>query len=1361
MCHFKKTVVGSFLLICAMALNGCWKPSKKDDPNNGKTENEATASFHVVSVKGEVVTPRSEGTSWKIPLQKEIFVTACVVDRKANSEIRGHKFTVESVENGTRQQGLVTTEKGCFKWKEILPYNYLAVRPTYIEYTRRIYGEGVHVGFRDVHLAIYPWSGDRNDRYPPVVYLKTDQVSATQIVSQEMAKKALEGRLDGKKAQLWISDISPLITLKDESDESLRAEVDRDLGRKDARGAIKSNESGALLEMLLSMRPKIRLEGLDGNPNYVDLKSGDFNIWVQLLANDVGENRSGKILLTPSLIPGQGRIADSKMETLVKMGLTRRVTRGRLELAIKVVPVGLGVDFKPFEAVYVLGDITRILGSQRPQLKPEVYEKEGAFDYASYIASSDNYTELKDRQEARDFEPFIYETANVMFTGVRPGETATIRTVEYKVRTCVRDALSGERVQNQRFRVFDEESGKELLYKDNTGRSVPPMTDQEGCLFWTSSLTHQYYQVEEFYFPKFRIVHQRSTGGQEKGHIKELVMNPWDAMFRTFGFDRIEFTKDFIDSVRTRKKIPSRFFIPRFSYHAIRFRYEIDRYMELEVKKQILLNLRPEVLRYSGIIGGRKVTEALRDGIWLMNVAIQKDYLDPADKDNFLMPGRNSRGQYTTILKQGRNATPKHFVTVVRKLVRVNGGEINTPVEFSVQDLRLMRIRSQFLVQLVPVDEQKLLMANVLDKESRERFKLYEKEKSLTDEQRREWIEKNRAHMEEVTAKLKEELTNRKTGLIDVERLANLPLESVEQFDLTKAMTKEMAEALVVNDFTISDAAPVITLETLVEKNSGLEPRTFVGPIIFLSNAYGDDMRPTDNLDEARCQVSDCDEFKTREIEGKKFRNTYDTSKYFGSVADLARAQVNKEIFDDYRVEKERYKALMPLVSSIANFAGLYNLKFTTLGKEKLTKFDWSCTGGIERCTRPATDIQIDIDRLTADMNEGQGEYASFNQLRDFTLESYFGRRQWPKFDLDRRITREDWKKLAMGSLEIDSNPHVRVISNVLGDKLCRMYAINLGQALDPGLDVMVRKSVYEKCFKAIILSNGTNDAPFIIDHKVRVYETGEYVYKGGKQLNLNISSNLNLSHNYSFGVSFGGGINFMEFPFIGTLASSTLRGLGVSERGSTGWTKPLSLKVGADMGASRSRSDGTGISEGTYLVMQAANFAIQLTNYERCAVVKMDPSIAQSQATSLRFLVKSAEQTSQVYAAAHKGLIVCSGEPETKPWGVTESYFYFTQHFTEGDMLDQADLYNHPWLLAMRGFRDFYTFVRLIRAQEFTLFEPFTKIVDKPGWPLDQMVDAYRAVQPTFPGLYTVLKGGEPLKEYPFDQPPEQLFVR
>ena len=41
-----------------------------------------------------------------------------------------------------------------------------------------------------------------------------------------------------------------------------------------------------------------------------------------------------------------------------------------------------------------------------------------------------------------------------------------------------------------------------------------------------------------------------------------------------------------------------------------------------------------------------------------------------------------------------------------------------------------------------------------------------------------------------------------------------------------------------------------LILNDLVDKESGLAPRTFVGPATFLLNSNSGSLRPTDNLDE-------------------------------------------------------------------------------------------------------------------------------------------------------------------------------------------------------------------------------------------------------------------------------------------------------------------------------------------------------------------------------------------------------------------------------------------------------------------------------------------------------------------------------
>jgi hypothetical protein len=190
---------------------------------------------------------------------------------------------------------------------------------------------------------------------------------------------------------------------------------------------------------------------------------------------------------------------------------------------------------------------------------------------------------------------------------------------------------------------------------------------------------------------------------------------------------------------------------------------------------------------------------------------------------------------------------------------------------------------------------------------------------------------------------------------------------------------------------------------------------------------------------------------------------------------------------------------------------------------------------------------------------------------------------------------------------------------------------------------------------------------------------------------------------------------------------------------------KPLKLSIGNSL----SSSDGTSVSQSTYLVAQIAKFNVELKKYERCRIFKFDGDFTDTLSSRLSL----SPQAKRLLA---RGLFVCQGalnDKSNRPHAVEETYFYFTQHFTEGDMLDQADLYNHPWLLSLRGVREFAVFTDTIKAQEVVSLSNFGGGLVNPqsrglAWPLGHMAKTYRQILPSFPGLYTVLKPSEHITE-------------
>ena len=99
------------------------------------------------------------------------------------------------------------------------------------------------------------------------------------------------------------------------------------------------------------------------------------------------------------------------------------------------------------------------------------------------------------------------------------------------------------------------------------------------------------------------------------------------------------------------------------------------------------------------------------------------------------------------------------------------------------------------------------------------------------------------------------------------------------------------------------------------------------------------------------------------------------------------------------------------------------------------------------------------------------------------------------------------------------------------------------------------------------------------------------------------------------------------------------------------------------------------------------------------------------------------------------RGIMVCGDVTDT-PESVIEDYYYFTQHFTAGDMLDEGNLLNHVWLLALRGKRDFATFINTIKAKPVGIKGEV--ISDKEEYALTKLTESYLQILPTFPGMYS-----------------------
>jgi hypothetical protein len=1373
------------ILAIALAVTvatGCTKADTKPDGVNGPEDAEQNnASFQIKSVKGSGTTRTAQdifdkkdggkrASHWRIPKEATFSFHACIQDASTRSEAVGHRFQVELPGRNLKIFDVTPTRPGgCFTWMETIPFSFFVKRSRWVVVERDIVGTGIHSGRQRVRLALNPWAlgKDARDSGEAVLFLRDDAFPPDKLLEESKAKDAFGGEGLGED-QLFVDEVSV---------QTIR------------RG---ERNSGTLLSMNVSMEPKVRFENAEGIPQFRKLESGDFIVKAHLVLNETGDKLNDRMILTSGVnlekpaaegppsdeieLSGTGRVINGKLIARLNAFVDPRVRQGNLELVVKIIPTVSGL--KEFSGTYELGALRNLSANASGSLNETCRNSLGC-DTSAYLRSASNFAAVKASSLASEGQPYLFDRLKLRFVQVQPGETTTRRTVAYSASTCVIDAFTGDRVVGLKFKI---------KYKGSKGAPIEKATAEDGCLNWDATIFHQYYMPEEF-------IEQSVTITKDTGVARDLkfYINPWDDKF-TFGFDEREFTQQFWAKLRERKKIKSRFFMSEFGYHTVRFQYNIDSLMSLEVRKTVLMELQPQVLRYSGIINARKMTEPLRDGIWLLKVGIQKNYLDPAQAGVVIDTLQNNQAQvrmanepagaaqikgHARLRKLGIEATTKEFISTETALVRVTDGVIIQPVELRMQDLRMMRIRKNFLIQLETVDERKLQVDNALHRGVQEELQdLLEKRRQMNEDQKRDGVsDDEKAQIKKEEDRIRERIEGRRQVSRRVFDYINRQLNARGSFDVSGASWDELKlepeqreyirkllgyerrqgepddlnslkKKLDTNDFTDIKlpACSDINCDTFIEQNSGLERRTFVGPVIFLSNAYKDSVRATDNLDEAKCgqkvEVDDPleDDLRTREremfldtdskVEKDRQNNLYKFSEYFGSLRHLCYSHVD----DLIRREKEDrllYEKSGPAIASIHQFATTYNLDFLSLGDEQPKTVEITpenikrCNNDLVNCMQPTMERWMKSSEALQRVNRYLGE-ADVNMWKV---------RRWFADNPD-DIKLQPWniEDLRRALFENKSPRSSRYAA-------CALTVSNMLDLIQASGQRLPDPVVWRKLAPNLISRCVTSKDALSADRKLRVFKTGQdgdsYIFLGGLQLNLNVGQSFSVgrSDSWSFGIEATDFIAWGGRNPVTALAATAF--------------KPFNLKYGTTM----SRSDGTSVADSTYLVAQIARFKVRLDEYEQCMVLKLHPGFLAEEGY-LQFTKKHFDAFIK-----SQGFLVCEGMHRTDPRYVKEDYYYFTQHFTEGDMLDQADLYNHPWLLALRGQRDFGTFLHAVRAQEVLSFKNFAEgampggKLRNIGWPLEQMLGVYKQITPSFPGFYTVLDENEEMTQFPLER--------
>lgn len=1245
--------IGSFFrlfsvsTVLALSVTACVKPSPR-------ATSEGAANFFSGEITGgAIVSKTAEGVA--IPNEMLFSFKTCLRDKRTDESIKGHMF---SVSGGHQVVSARTDESGCLNWSERLGFNG-AADAKYLMLKRQITAVGVLKGTREVSICINPWGHAELvrdcDRRP----VPTEQM--VPIAETEKYLKGESGKPSGLDKRLWVDDMRL---------NAIHSPGSADVG---------------VVDFNLSMTPKILTKNLQGDTTPMILTDGKFKIQLLVLAKtDTGDQRClviGKTRQSEELTMVGGTLREE-----TKLRVRYNITYGQLEIVAKIEAADPALRLTPFHGLWVSGDHTSLLNFKMPMMRKASFEggsegfdseeyikKEGCRDVSEGVNESEAFERIagkitiptlpKSALSGAKIPPTAID-ADLMgkndcidstdvprlfpndpgLVGFKPGsdflscmnkglpsgvarieqfefghvdvrpepiladsETTTERTIKFRVTTLVTNPLAnGAIMRDVLFRV--EKS-------DGTYEDV--RTTHQGMLIFTDRIHHVFFQPERYLLKVVRIKH--ASGFQRRMGI---VMNPWDNEGFTFARDIRGVYKETVAQVNLIPRPKSELLLTDYSWGALSFRYEVDNLLGLTMYKQMLLKLSPRVLRYSSLIRGRMMNEPLRDGIYLMTVALQKDGLPLFGK-------------------------PFQYVWVVRKLVRVNSGQINTPVDMAFRDFRVLKIRSNLLIELQTINEAKL--------------KPEHRKKLFTDQ----------------------------------------------------------------------------PLDDLIQSDSGLTARTFIGPIIGYSNGFSSAMRPTDDLAETYCEHSskaayliDCNELRLKQADIVKDEEI-DEAKYFGSVRHLESRSAESMIADMNAIES-KYRAEMQNKARLGEILKQGNLEWVSRYNEAAIRERDPSIAKQNQVLKVGSTYADFVARLSETVRSGYGNFSNYVQS-NFLNKNGFDAAELDRVLLNGEPLTKDltarFCSFFINDLFFRTSGDQPDRVDVAAMRMARTERLALAKSclLQAGQEIESKKYAEPK------------EPMFVVERKFRVFKlAGGGRRKGGNLLSLSTGSDkswgLGTSSSFSYGWSpvdlATGSAKWIAglLPAGGPLllgAQKFLDATGIS----MSFSKSDSRKT--DFGG----STGTGIS----LAVEMRAMELKLNEYERCATIRLNGTFVSENLDRLAKAFPAEMSLQDRLDRLSRGVIYCEGVNRSKdPITLTERYYQFSQAIGEEVMNDPADLANHPYLMTIRGRSDYSRVVSVLSAQERNL-KLLPEHVDIGEHPTEQLMKVFKTATPTYPGVITV----------------------
>ncbi len=1243
---FSRGVTQKFILaLTALMMTACFKPGTHDSA-------ESTATFYMEIVHGESQVS-STSNEWDLPTSRTYSFNVVVRDVHSTDAVKNHDFSITDTSGHIIVPHVKTNGDGTLTWSEVIGINYLA-DAKYIPITRIVTAIGLHSGKRTLQIALNPWyERHRKNMSKDVVDLSRVVIPESQIVSEQESALYLMGERKKTAATRRLYIDGALIQISQKGPSSTKGNA----------------------TVRLEMTPQIILHDLFGNPEGIGLQKAKFRIEAHLISR-IGEgDQSKRYLLGSTASEKPQQLFGDRVRFELDLNQTWGSSVGQIELAIRLIPDHGPADLKEFDGVFLIGNYSQSIGFGGFVPDPQKITDDYTFNVPDYL--NKNVVNLAAiTPEARPagifaMKAYMFGFLQPQFTQINPAsERPYSRLTNITFKTVVTNPMAQQ--ANMGWVYF--------CITGIDGKTKHVHSIQTGELNWTDSLEFKTYGFRH-YFESPVII--RAVGPEDNACEKPedpkafketftIRVNPWAKFGFALGMDNRQ-----ISDMDANKMLTENGVIPTqqqmgkvvlaFNQNPI---YAVNPDLTVEPYKSFIINLAPYVMSPTDPIDGVESAVAFRDGFYLLKVGV------------------------VAVVDGQRH------VTTFKKLVNMRNSQINEPIRLHVPDLRQMRIRNLLYVEFHAVDYDKL-----------DRFLIMTKGRAascpdgelICGNNLDDIILKDSGLEDRTFVGLFTPFASKSEGPLrpsdDLDEVFELH-NQIQNF-LTEDGLKKLKDATVGDRSKVKNPAPELKEDNMNSAFHGEAAYTTMMKDPAFKN--GGKFPPGNN--------SDILKFITRS------RNQYVTPV---TVADL-----EKEEKETNQVRAAKTQSMV----SKDNFVKNTNSEYIPLAgvSETLTRFPGlknnnqilPVAGGASRFIQllnsndyeglfsdtyrnslyPDKDLPLftgsnwnklqewasnSVDKITGGKRGGQdGYFFQFNakeinkllpQLEPLNDEY---KENINNILLSYKDTRPDADNSNIGFDFPAKQIRTGVgVGKMAATRLCSFWFNTMFKEFKHFDKI---QSMTAGCINQVMETQNMDDI-FVLDQKIRVLEQGRFIMDHGYFTRLNIGSDVRAGFGQSNSQSESFSISPLRYiSFLPDFLFSSVSYTWYQKNASQDISQGKSSNVGA----------------GTPISTEEAKFYMIIKAYERCSIIRMNPTFVLSQKLPQYFEV--ADTDTKRMEKLGRGVMICTGQREETPFLVPESFYYMTPDPFDGSELEISDHRNYPWAIGFRGPRDYTQFFNML----------------------------------------------------------------